>query len=230
MQRFVFTLFLVYVSCVLSAQVIPKNQYGLPVVNTTALYHRLVAKDSSQRLVDLQRYIPGIRLKIYYATRHNFTHHRLYKSPQAFLRLPAAKALKAVAQQLKGRGLGLLIFDGYRPYAVTEKMWQIVPDDRYAANPRNGSRHNRGVAVDLTLVHLKSGKPLAMPTGFDNFTDKAHRDYMALPDSVIANRKILENAMVKHGFIPLSTEWWHFSLKDPGRYPLMNLKFKALEK
>lgn len=111
------------------AQQIPLNHYGLPVVNSPALYRQLVAADSNQQLVDVTRYIPGIRTDVRYATTHNFTQQVLYPHTRVLLRLPAAKALKAVQQQLSTRGLALKIFDAYRPYAITEKMWTIVPDD-----------------------------------------------------------------------------------------------------
>lgn len=212
------------------AQEIPLNKYGLPVVNTASLYRALVAADSNQALIDLKTYIPKIRTDVKYATTDNFTHQVLYPQADVYLRLPAAKALKAVQQELNGKGLGLKIFDGYRPYSITEKMWTIVPDDRYAADPHKGSGHNRGVAVDLTLIDLRTGKELPMPTGFDNFTEKAHHDYPLTDTTVMANRKLLRDIMEKHGFIPLPTEWWHYYLKDFERYALMDLSFQGLKK
>lgn len=207
---------------------IPKNQYGLQVVEKIKQYHQLVKSDSDQQLVNLQKYIPGIRLDIQYATKNNFTHQQLYRQPKAYLRLPAAKALEAVQEDLKKRGLGIMIFDAYRPYSVTEKMWQIVPDDRYAADPHHGSNHNRGIAVDLTLINMSNGDTLSMPTGFDNFTNKAHQDYNQLDSSVVAHRALLKNVMEVHGFKPLSTEWWHFTYQDDKAYPLMNISFRKL--
>lgn len=211
------------------AQKIPLNKYGLPVVTTVTLYKELVAADSNQALVDITAYIPGIRKDVRYATTDNFTHKVLYPCPAVFLRLPAAKALKAVQTELNKKGLGLLIFDGYRPYSVTEMMWEIVPDDRYAADPKAGSGHNRGAAADLTIVDLRTGKPLPMPTGYDDFTEKAHHDY-AVPDSTVAaNRALLRSIMEQHGFAPLTTEWWHYYLKDHKRYPLMNIPFRDIK-
>lgn len=213
----------------LSAQQIPENRYGLAVVNSPDLYVKQAANDSNQLMVDLQKYIPDISMKIYYATKDNFTHRVLYPESRIFLRLPAAKALRAVEADLHTHGLGLLIFDAYRPYSITEKMWTVVPDDRYAADPKHGSGHNRGLSVDLTLIDLKTGKMVRMPTGFDNFTLRAHRDYTNLPDEIIRNRSLLESVMVSHGFIPLSTEWWHFSYPHAEDYPLMNISFKSLD-
>jgi D-alanyl-D-alanine dipeptidase len=211
------------------AQKIPLNKYGLPVVNTLALYKEQVKTDSNQTLVDITAYIPGIRKDVRYATAENFTHKVLYPYAAVYLRLPAVKALKAVQVELNKKGLGLLIYDGYRPYSVTEMMWEIVPDNRYAADPRAGSGHNRGAAVDLTIVDLRTGKPVPMPTGYDDFTEKAHHDY-AEPDSTLAaNRALLRSIMEQHGFAPLTTEWWHYYLKDHKQFPLMNIPFKDLK-
>ena len=209
----------------LFAQQIPLNHYGLPVVNSAALYRQQAAADSNQRLVDVTRYIPGIHTDVRYATTRNFTQQVLYPHPRVLLRLPAAKALKAVQQQLSARGLALKIFDAYRPYAVTEKMWTIVPDDRYAADPRKGSGHNRGVAVDLTLIQRSSGDTIPMPTGYDDFTEKAHYSYQPADTAVVANRALLRRIMEQHGFTALETEWWHFYLSDYQKYPLLDLGF-----
>lgn len=210
-------------------QKIPLNKYGLPVVSTVALYRELAAADSNQTLVDVTAYIPNIRKDIRYATADNFTHRILYPYAAVYLRLPAARALKAVQMELNKKGLGLLIYDGYRPYSVTEMMWEIVPDDRYAADPHLGSGHNRGVAVDVTIVDLRTGKPVPMPTGYDDFTEKAHHDY-AVPDSAMAaNRTLLRSTMERYGFVPLPTEWWHYYLKDHKLFPLMNIPFKDIK-
>lgn len=207
------------------AQDIPLNRYGLPVVNDKALYRRLTAADSNQQMVNLQQYIPGIRTDVRYATRNNFTHRVLYRRARVLLRLAAARALKGVQAALREKGYGLKLFDGYRPYSVTEKMWEIVPDDRYAADPRKGSGHNRGVAVDLTIIRLDNGQELPMPTGYDNFTEKAHYTYVPADTAVLANRTLLRTVMEQHGFKALETEWWHFYLPDYERYPLMDLGF-----
>ena len=119
-------------------------------------------------------------------------------------------------------GLQLLIFDGYRPLSVQKKMWTVYPDSRYVANPDNGSRHNRGCAIDLTLAD-SLGMPLAMPTPYDDFTEKAHVDYMDLPARQLANRALLKVVMEKHGFTGLRTEWWHFDFKGWRNYPLLDI-------
>ena len=156
---------------------------------------------------------------------------KIYKKGfKAWLRKPAAEALSKVSHELAGQNLGLKIWEGYQPYSVTEKMWEAVKDDRYAADPAKGSGHNRGISIDLTLYDLQTGKELPMPTGFDNFSDTAHQDFMELPETVIANRNLLKTVMEKYGFIALSTEWWHFYLPNSSDYELLNLPFRDIKK
>lgn len=146
------------------------------------------------------------------------------------MRLAAAKALQNVCIALKKQLLGIKIFDAYRPYSVTKTMWQIVPDDRYAANPAKGSGHNRGIAIDLTLIDLLTKKELAMPTAFDDFTEKSHHNYMLLDSEVLKNRKMLKDVMEQKGFIALDTEWWHYYLPNASKYELLDFDFKQMKK
>lgn len=173
-------------------------------------------------LVDLEKMIPGIALDIRYATSNNFTGQILYPSTRCCLRREAAENLRAVQEELKTRGLALKIYDGYRPLSVQKKMWDIYPHPDYVADPAKGSRHNRGAAVDLTLIN-SNGVELAMPTSFDDFTEKAHRDYTNLPPSAIENRATLERAMKQHHFKGLATEWWHFDLETTNTYPILDV-------
>ena len=201
----------------------------LQVVNSPNLYHQTVQKDSNQRMMDLRRYIPAIVLDLRYATAANFTKQQLYPPVRtSFLRLPAAKALAHIQEQLKRQGLALKIFDAYRPYSITKRMWELVHDPRYVADPAKGSGHNRGIAVDLTLIDLATGKELPMPTGFDNFTDSAHHDFMDLPEESIRNRNLLKGIMEKYGFEALKTEWWHYSLPHPENFRVLDLTFDDL--
>jgi D-alanyl-D-alanine dipeptidase len=117
----------------------------------------------------------------------------------------------------------LKIFDGYRPLSVQRKMWAVFPQPGYVADPKNGSRHNRGAAVDVTLVRLTDGTELRMPTPYDDFTERAHRDYMQLEEEAIRNRQLLEQIMTRHGFVGLPTEWWHFDFSDWQKYPLLDV-------
>lgn len=207
---------------------IPLNRYALPVINSPLLYCSSVARFPNRQLVNLNR-IPALQFDLRYATSDNFLGIPLYPPIQTtFLCQAAASRLERVQQELKESGLGLKIFDAYRPYAVTEKMWEQVPDDRYAANPKNGSGHNRGVAVDLTLIERSSSRELNMGTGFDHFSDTAHHSFTELPDSVLMNRKLLRNIMEQNGFRALETEWWHYSLPDAQQYPLLDVSFDVL--
>lgn len=155
-------------------------------------------------------------LDIRYATEDNFTGKRVYPSARCFLRSDVAKRLLTVQENLRGQGLGLKIYDCYRPFSVQEAFWAIMPDERYVGKParENGvivksSRHNRGAAVDVTLVDAH-GHELPMPTGYDDFSDKAHRNSLAASPEARRNSQALERAMQAQGFEPLPTEWWHF--------------------
>lgn len=206
------------------------NKYGLLVIESIAVLNKAAAADINLQMTDLKKKIPSLILDLRYATTNNFMHQKLYPSiTTTWLRKPAADSLAVIQQQLKALGLGLKIFDAYRPYSVTEKMWEPVQDDRYAADPKKGSGHNRGIAVDLTLVNLKTGKDLDMGTGFDNFSDTAHHAFTQLPASVLQNRSLLKKIMEQHGFKALDTEWWHYSLPNAASFALLNISFTVLQ-
>lgn len=228
---FVKLILIMFTSFCSYAQPVSANKYGLIVIKNKKLYANAVQQDSSMLMLDLKKLIPTLAVDIKYGSSDNFMHAALYKKPltTSFLRAPAAYALQKVQAELAGLGLGLKIWDAYRPYSITEKMWEKVKDDRYAADPKYGSGHNRGIAVDLTLVDLRSGREKDMGTGFDNFTDTAHSNFTKLPEEVLQNRKLLRSLMEKQGFKVLDTEWWHFYLPDSKKYALMDLDFKQLE-
>ena len=205
------------------------NNYGLTVINDTSFYKQEIERDSLNKLVDLEKFIPLIKLDIKYATKDNIVHTKVYNKPKAFLRLPAAYALKKIQTELNKKGLGLKIFDAYRPYSVTILFYEKIKDTDYVASPWQGSRHNRGCAVDVTIINLETGKELEMPTKIDDFTLKAHPDYKDLTDSVKKNRTLLLNVMKKYGFEQFPTEWWHFDFSGWANYFLMDLKFDDLE-
>lgn len=223
-------IFLFFYSTNSYAQEIPENEYGLKVVSSYDLYASLIENDSNQILVNLESFIPGIKKDVKYATDDNVTGAILYNSPGIFLRLPAALALKQVQEELKKSGFELKIFDSYRPYAITKKIWEFVLDENYAASPKTGSRHNRGAAVDLTIIVSSSGEELNMPTPFDDFSELAHHDYNKLPVETRVNRALLKNVMERFGFISLKTEWWHYDFKDWRNFPLMDISFDELIK
>src|SRR5579862_743068 len=186
------------------------------------------AKNSSHDLVDILTINPTIQLDIRYATTNNFTGKAVYPVSKCFLRKAVAQKIDSIQKELAHKGLGLKIFDGYRPLSVQRKFWEIFPDERYVANPKNGSRHNRGSAIDVTLVDLATGQELEMPSGFDDFTAKAHRDYNNMSENSKKNCQLLESYMIKYGFIPWPLEWWHFDDQDWEKYPILDIPFEQL--
>ena len=207
------------------------NKYGLFVVKDTNILQQEIYRNPSKGMVDLHKNIPNLTLDLKYASSDNFMHEKLYPDIQTtFLRKPAADALKSVVNDLKKMNLGIKIFDAYRPYSVTEKMWEKVKDNRYAADPAKGSGHNRGVSVDLTLIDWVTKKELPMPTGFDNFSDTAHQDFMDLPMQIMKNREILKTVMENNGFIALNTEWWHFYYNSNHVFDVMDIDGRKLKK
>ena len=199
----------------------------LGVVTDPNVYRQQVARDPDKELVDLATL--GIPLQIHYATDRNFMKRQLYPEARAFLRAPAARALVEIQKELAPLGVGIKVWDAYRPYSVTEAMWEPIQNPDYVADPAKGSRHNRGAAVDLTLVFLNAGDHLTMPTAYDDFTKRASHDYMQLPKTVLARREQLEDVMVRHGFEPLPSEWWHYDFKGWEKFELLDLPFSALE-
>lgn len=205
------------------------NPYNLDITQSKDAYDREVRQNPDWKLEELSK-IRGIYLDIRYATTNNFTGKVIYLSPRAFARMPVFDALQKVQDSLSHFMIGLKIYDAYRPYAASLKFFEVYPDTNFVANPRNGSRHNRGCAVDLTLVELSTGKELPMPTEYDNFTEKAHPNYKDLPDTVLTNRKLLFGIMEHFGFSYYPTEWWHFDYKGWEKYKLLDLTFEELER
>lgn len=173
-------------------------------------------------LSDVAATVPGVRLDIRYATAENFTKAVVYPAARCLLRPEAAAALARVQADLARAGLGLKVWDCYRPLSVQKRFWELVPDPRYVADPKKGSRHNRGAAVDLTLTDAAGGE-LEMPTGYDDFSAAAHRASTAGSPAARANAKRLEEAMAKHGFKGLPTEWWHFDFSGWEAFPLLDV-------
>ncbi|NBO48461.1 MAG: peptidase M15 [Chitinophagia bacterium] len=183
-------------------------------------------------MVELKNMIPTIQYDLKYATKNNFTGKRIYPSStnKTFLVKDAAEALQKVAAELKSMDMGIWVWDAYRPYRATVKFWKLIHDERYVANPAKGSGHNRGIAIDMSIYRLSDGKLIEMPTGFDNFSDTAHHDFMQLPENKIKNRALLKTMMERHGFRSFETEWWHYSWPNNKNYEVLNMSFKKLAK
>lgn len=177
---------------------------------------------SDTSIVPLWQIDSTIVTDVKYATTNNFTGQVLYPTNKVYIRKIVGEALaKVQSYLLENYNLQIKVFDGYRPLSVQKKMWKIMPDNRYVADPAKGSRHNRGAAVDLTIID-SNGTELEMGTEYDNFTDKAHYAYSDLPKNVKENRKLLRNTMDKYGFHPITTEWWHFDFKGWKKFSILD--------
>ena len=181
-------------------------------------------------LVELVKLDKTLRLDIRYATKNNFTGRMLYPEPRAFLQKPAAEAVIRIHQNLKKQGYGLLIYDGYRPWSVVKIFWEVTsPENRkFVADPREGSVHSRGCAVDLTLFNLKTGKPVEMPSEFDEWSERSYLNYAGGSPESRRMREMLKNALEAEGFIPCELEWWHYTYKDWEEYRNMDVKFDEI--
>ncbi|MEM6396513.1 MAG: M15 family metallopeptidase [Bacteroidota bacterium] len=186
---------------------------------------KLEAPDSNL-WTDIQLLETSIMLDIRYATDNNFMEEQIYDCGRCWLRPDVADAVVRVHNKLAKQGLGLKMYDCYRPAPYQQRLWDKVPDPRYVANPARGSVHGRGAAVDLTLVDLETGEELDMGTDYDFFGPAAHSAATNLPAEVLKNRQILQDAMRAEGFLTIRTEWWHFNFSGP-RYPLSDELWKC---
>jgi D-alanyl-D-alanine dipeptidase len=177
--------------------------------------------DRRAEIVDLLSVDSTFVLDIRYATADNFTKVVLYPAAKGKLRREAAESLAAVQRELRPLGLRLKIYDGYRPLSIQWKLWEVVPNEDFVANPKKGSRHNRGAAVDLTIID-SAGNELEMPTGYDDFTANASHEFMDLSAASLKNRALLKDVMMKHGFLPIKSEWWHYDFNGWDKYEILD--------
>lgn len=181
-------------------------------------------------LVDLTTLDPTIKMDIRYASTNNFTGAVFYKQPKAFMQRPAAEAVVRANARLKPRGLGLLVHDAYRPWHVTKMFWDATPIEMkdFVANPANGSRHNRGCAIDITLYDLETGRPIQMVAGYDEFSTRSFPMYPGGTDRQRWYRDLLRRTMQAEGFTVYEFEWWHFDYKDWKQYRIGNATFEEI--
>ena len=182
-------------------------------------------------LVELVKLDPTIKLDIRYAGSNNFLGKPVYKEARAFLQRPAAEALLAAHKDLARAGYGLMIHDGYRPWAITKLFWDMTAgfQREFVADPKTGSKHNRGCAVDLTIYDLATGMVVEMPGGYDEMTPRSYPDYPGGPPEARAKRDLLRKAMESHGFTVESNEWWHFNFRDWPLYPSLDIAFGEIK-
>ncbi len=175
---------------------------------------------------------PTIHLDIRYATANNLVGRAVYPEARAFLQRPAAEGLVRAHRALAASGYGIVVFDGYRPWSVTKVFWDITPAEKkqFVADPAEGSKHNRGCAVDLSLYDLKTGLEVEMTGAFDEMSDRSAADYAGGTPEQRAKRDLLRRAMEKEGFEVYPFEWWHFDYKDWKLYRILNIPFAEIEK
>jgi len=189
-------------------------------------------KDSIQKFVndtsawrDLKLIDPDFILDIRYATANNFVGEQIYECGKCLLRKEAAKALLKVHKKFKQLGYRIKLFDCYRPHPAQQKLWDKVPNASYVTPPWKGSNHNKGLAVDLTLVD-EDGDELAMGSGYDFFGKEAHHDHLDHPETVLANRLLLKNTLKEVGFSSIRTEWWHYNFYGV-KYPVSDMEWEC---
>ena len=178
-------------------------------------------------LIELIKLDKTIKLDIKYATADNFVGKPVYPAARAFLQRPAAESVVKVHKWLNRQDLGVVIYDGYRPWSITKLFWEVASEDKrkFVANPENGSKHNRGCAVDLSIYDLKTGLPIEMPSGFDEFTERASPDYAGGTQTERSNRDLLRKLMEDAGFTVNANEWWHFDYKNWQDYAIYDISF-----
>ncbi len=183
-------------------------------------------KVNDTTFVNLKTYSDAFVYDMKYATDDNFLKAKVYDCSECFLRLKTVKALVKANNKLAQKGYKIKIYDCYRPLDIQKKMWEIVPNPKYVANPKTGSIHNRGGAVDISLVTLQ-GEAVDMGTDFDFFGEKASHLYQDLPKNVLQNRKLLKSVMISAGFNSFDSEWWHYNLKAGLKNPVSNVKWEC---
>ena len=192
-------------------------------------------RESNKReadLIELIKLDKTIKLDIRYATANNFVGRPVYPEARAFLQRPAAEAVVRVHRALKKEGLGIVVYDGYRPWSITKLFWEVVREDqkKFVADPAKGSKHNRGCAIDLGIYDLKTGKAIPMPSAYDEFTERASPDYKGGTAEETANREKLRKLMEAEGFTVNPNEWWHFDHNGWQDYAIYDISFKDAAK
>ena len=220
---------LIWLWLLLSLSSFGQGKYGLKPT-TLAEYRTTLISNPEKELVDLEKFITGIVLDIRYATTNNFTGEKIYNLAKAYARKPVAEALKKVQADLSKQGLSVKIYDAYRPYKATVKSYELYHDTTYVASPYRGSRHNRGCALDMTIVDLKTKEELKMPTGYDSFSKDAWPTTPISDREARMNRELIISAMEKHGFKVNASEWWHFDFIGWQKFEVMDIDFEKLEK
>lgn len=212
----------------LTSTICAQNRYGLKATDYQQ-YKMGLKSHPENELVDLPGMIPTLVLDIRYATTNNFTGEQIYNLPRAYARRPVAEALRKAQAEFLKMGLKVKIYDAYRPYKATVKFYEVYRDTTYVASPYRGSRHNRGCALDMTLVDAVTGEEIPMPTPFDSFKREAWPTSKVSDPVIRKNRTILIEVMQRHGFRVNASEWWHFDFVGWQKFDVLDIDFEELE-
>ena len=204
-----------------------QNKYGLKPTHLKE-YQESVKANPEKELVDLEKFIPDMMMDIRYATANNFTGKKIYNLAKAYARRPVAEALKKAQADFIKLGVCVKMHDAYRPYSATVKFYEEYHDTTYVASPYRGSRHNRGCALDMTIVDLKTKKELKMPTEYDSFSKDAWPTTPAKDPEAKKNRDLIIKVMEQNGFKVNASEWWHFDFVGWNKYEVMDIDFEEL--
>ena len=224
MKRILLSTTLALISLISVAQ----NKYGLKPI-TLGEYQASLQANPEKELVDLEQIIPDMVMDIRYATTNNFTKEKIYTLSKAYARKPVAQALKQAQAEFRKMGLGIIMYDAYRPYKATVKFYELYHDTTYVASPYRGSRHNRGCALDMSIVDLKTKKEIKMPTEFDSFKKEAWPSTPIADPVARKNRELIIKVMENNDFKVNSSEWWHFDFVGWQKYEVMDIDFEELE-
>lgn len=205
-----------------------QNKYGIKAINYPE-YQESLKANPEKELVDLEKIIPDMVMDIRYATTNNFMKEKIYTLSKAYARKPVAEALKKAQKEFKNMGLGIIMYDAYRPYKATVKFYELYHDTTYVASPYRGSRHNRGCALDMSIVDLNTKKEVKMPTEFDSFKKAAWPSTPIADPEARKNRELIIKVMKNNGFKVNSSEWWHFDFIGWQKYEVMDIDFEELE-
>jgi len=205
-----------------------QNKYGLRTV-VLSEYRESIKSNPENELVDLEKFMPGALMDIRYATTQNFTGTKIYNLAKAYARKPVATALKKAQKDFRKMGYEIKIYDAYRPYKATIKFYETYHDTTYVASPFRGSRHNRGCALDMTLVDAVTKKELQMPTEWDSFREEAWPTALVQDPKIRENRDTLIRVMEKNGFKVYASEWWHFDFVGWQKYDVLDIDFEELK-
>ena len=213
----------------ISAALSGQENTSVTAISDTATYLAQISENPNNELVDLEDFVPGLKLDFRFATKNNIADKPLYKGSKTFVRKPVAVSLGIVQEALNRRGLGLKIFEAYRPYTVAKILDEQTKNPKFKGLLEGNLKHSRGASVDVSLISLATGEEIQMPSGYCQSMDATRTDYPDLPANVLENREIIIQVMQQHGFRVSPNQWWHFDFMGWQAFEMMDLTFDELE-